>query len=120
MNTSLEMTQSKLFQVEPEVEWQKSGKGIERQIYGFDNTIMLVKVKFKKGAIGELHQHVNSQVTYVESGAFEVTIDNKKKIIKKGDGFYVPPNTKHGVFCLEEGMLIDVFSPMREDFLPPV
>lgn len=114
------MPKSKLYQIENELEWQKPGEGIERQIFGFDNRIMLVKVKFKKDAVGELHEHENSQVTYVESGVFEVTIGNKKKLIKKGDGFYVPPHTKHGVICLEEGMLVDAFSPMREDFLTTV
>ena len=37
--------------------------------------------------------------------------------LKKGDSFYVPPNTLHGALCIEAGELIDVFSPIREDFM---
>lgn len=98
-------------------EWEKVSDGIQRQFVGYDTQIMMVKVKFKKGAIGYVHDHFHAQATYVESGSFEVTIDNEKKVLKAGDGFYIPPNISHGAVCLENGILIDVFSPMREDFL---
>jgi len=78
---------------------------------------MLVKAKFEKGGVGALHQHPHSQATYVDSGVFEMTIGDEKRIIRKGDGYYVPPGIVHGCVCLEAGMLIDVFSPHREDFL---
>jgi quercetin dioxygenase-like cupin family protein len=112
------MTQSKEFQFGNETEWKDLGGGIQRQMCGYDDKIMLVKVKFEKGGVGALHSHHHSQVTYVESGAFEMTIGDEKKIIRKGDGYYVPPHVVHGCVCIEDGMLIDVFSPMREDFLP--
>lgn len=111
------MLQSGLFQIEKETPWQDLGNGINRQVYGYDDKIMLVKAKFDTGAIGVLHEHHHSQVTYVESGVFEMTIGNQKKIIVKGDGYYVPPHEIHGCVCLEPGILIDVFSPHREDFL---
>ncbi|MEO8111142.1 MAG: cupin domain-containing protein [Ginsengibacter sp.] len=111
------MLQSDIFQIENEIEWEDKGNGIQRQVFGYDDKIMLVKVKFEKGAIGELHKHYHTQVTYVESGVFQMLIGDEKKIIKKGDGYYVPPNEMHGVICLEAGMLIDVFTPLREDFL---
>jgi quercetin dioxygenase-like cupin family protein len=111
------MLQSKEFQFENETPWEDVGNGITRQIYGYDDKIMLVKAKFEKGGVGALHSHHHSQVTYVDSGVFEMTIGDEKKIIRKGDGYYVPPHMVHGCVCLEEGMLIDVFSPHREDFL---
>ena len=111
------MCQSNLFQIENDISWEDLGNGIQRQIYGYDDKVMLVKVKFEKDAVGQLHQHPHTQVTYVESGVFEMTIGDEKKIIKKGDGFYVPSNAVHGIVCLEEGMLVDVFAPLREDFL---
>lgn len=112
------MQPGELFQFEDKIPWENLGNGIQRQLYGYDNTIMMVKVKFEKNAVGQLHHHFHSQVTFVESGVFEMTINNEKKIIKGGDGYYVPPNIVHGVICLEPGMLVDVFSPMRKDFLP--
>lgn len=111
------MAQSSEFQFEQEVPWEDLGNGIKRQVFGYDDKVMLVKAKFEQGAIGALHEHHHSQVTYVDSGAFEMTIGQEKKIIRKGDGYYVPPHTMHGCVCLEPGMLIDAFSPLREDFL---
>jgi quercetin dioxygenase-like cupin family protein len=48
---------------------------------------------------------------------FEVTIGNEKKMLMAGDAFYIPPNVIHGALCIEAGVLIDIFSPMREDFI---
>jgi quercetin dioxygenase-like cupin family protein len=44
-------------------------------------------------------------------------INGEKKILEAGDGFYIEPDVPHGAVCLEEGILIDTFSPMRQDFL---
>jgi len=108
---------SGIFQFENEIEWEDQKNGIQRQIFGYDDKIMLVKAKFEKGAIGTMHKHPHSQVTYVRGGAFEMTIGDETRIIKDGDGYYVPPNVLHGVTCLEPGMLVDAFAPMREDFI---
>ncbi len=111
------MQQSSLFQVGNEIPWEDLGNGIQRQLYGYDDKIMLVKVRFEKGAIGELHEHPHTQVTFVESGVFQMTIGNETRIIVPGDGYYVPPHEIHGIVCLQQGMLVDVFAPVREDFL---
>lgn len=111
------MLQHNLFQIDTETPWQDLGNGIKRQIYGYDDKIMLVKAKFDAEAVGVLHEHHHSQVTYVASGVFEMTIGAEKKIIRQGDGFYAPPHVWHGCVCIEPGILIDVFSPHREDFL---
>jgi quercetin dioxygenase-like cupin family protein len=111
------MEQSKAFQIEDEIIWEYADKGITRQIFGSNNDIMMVKVKFEKGAIGAVHQHIHTQASYVESGVFEITIDGVKKVLKAGDGFFVEPNLWHGAEALEAGVLIDVFNPMRADFL---
>ena len=84
---------------------------------GWDNQIMMVKVKFDEGAIGSPHQHFHTQTTYCAEGKFEFSIDGEKKIVAVGDGVYIEPNLMHGALCLEAGILIDVFSPVREDFL---
>lgn len=102
---------------EEETQWEFVGEGVQRQIVGFDDRVMMVNVKFEEGAIGPLHNHHHIQVTHIADGAFEVTIEEEIRILKKGDSFYIPSNKIHGVVCLEEGILIDVFSPMREDFI---
>jgi quercetin dioxygenase-like cupin family protein len=108
---------SKPFQFENELPWEEADRGIQRKIYGYDDKVMMVKVKFEAGAIGNMHSHPHSQVTYVESGVFDMTIGTETKRIKTGDGYYVKPHVLHGVVCIEPGVLIDVFSPLREDFL---
>jgi quercetin dioxygenase-like cupin family protein len=110
-------TKRKEFFSERELLWEDVAPGMRRQIYGFDDKIMMVKVQFQSGAIGQMHEHFHSQVTYVENGEFEVTIGEEKKILGTGDSFYVPPHVLHGCVCRKDGILIDVFSPAREDFL---
>lgn len=90
---------------------------LSRQIMGYDTDLMLVRVFFKKGGVGTAHEHPHQQVTYVEKGKFEVTIGKKTEILGKGDAFVVPSNVTHGAVCLENGILIDTFSPQREDFI---
>jgi len=109
--------QGKTFFESDQNPWEKVGEGLSRQITGYDVNIMMVKVKFEKGAIGYQHQHYHAQTSYVVEGVFDVTIDGKTQRLKAGDAFYVEPNLLHGAVCLEEGVLIDVFSPLREDFL---
>lgn len=99
------------------IEWEEVGEGITRQIMGYDEGLMLVRVRFEKEAVGALHSHPHRQVTYVESGRFEVEVGQEKEVLVSGDGFYIPPDVEHGVLALEGGVLIDVFAPAREDFL---
>ena len=113
----MKSTQSEYFQVETEIAWEDLGSGVQRQLFGYDDKLMLVKVKFETGAIGSLHQHLHSQASYVESGVFELTIGDQKRTLKAGDGYYVPPHVLHGALCLQAGTLIDSFSPHRQDFL---
>ncbi|MGD1958426.1 MAG: cupin domain-containing protein [Fulvivirga sp.] len=99
------------------IEWEQLGGGVSRKMLGYDNQIMMVLVKFEKGAIGSPHSHFHTQTTYCVSGKFEFEIDGAKQEVKGGDGVYIEPNLLHSAVCLEAGMLIDTFSPVREDFL---
>ncbi|SEQ27744.1 cupin domain-containing protein [Neolewinella agarilytica] len=114
------MKASKEFIFGNEIPWEEVGPGLKRQIMGYDDKIMLVKVDFQVGAVGQLHEHYHSQVTYVESGAFEMTIGDEVKVIRGGDSYYIPPHVMHGCVCIEAGVLIDVFSPHREDFMDSI
>ncbi len=117
MKTHDEIKPTQPYLLGEETPWEVVGKGLKRQIMGYDGKIMLVKVQFETGAVGQLHKHYHSQVTYVESGEFEMTIGDDVRIIKGGDSFYIPVNEMHGCVCKKPGVLIDVFSPAREDFL---
>lgn len=111
------MIKSKPFLLENELPWEQLNEGVSRQILGYNVEIMVVKVSFEAGAVGALHSHPHSQSSYVASGKFEVEIDGQKRTLTAGDGFLVSPDLVHGVKCLETGVLVDSFSPVREDFL---
>lgn len=108
---------SKEFIMGDDIAWEVVGEGVKRKIMGYDDKIMLVKVHFDKGGVGVMHEHYHSQVTYVESGTFELTIGDETRTMKAGDSFYIPPHVMHGAICVDSGVLIDVFSPIREDFM---
>ncbi|CAM2011659.1 cupin domain-containing protein [Acanthopleuribacter pedis] len=91
--------------------------GIQRQLLGYGETILMARVTFDQDAVGALHRHPHAQATYVESGEFDVTINGERQRLRRGDGFYVTPHQEHGAVCRKPGVLIDVFSPAREDFL---
>ena len=88
-----------------------------RKVLAYNESLMLVEVHFEKGGIGTVHTHPHTQCTYVLEGSFEFTIDGEKHIVNKGDTICFQPNVPHGTLCLEKGILLDCFSPMREDFI---
>tara|TARA_R110002073_G_scaffold108336_2_gene243325 strand:- start:7358 stop:7705 length:348 start_codon:yes stop_codon:yes gene_type:complete len=108
---------SKEFVLDQNLEWEQVGEGVKRKIMTYDDKIMLVKVHFDEGGIGYKHEHYHSQVTYIESGEFEFSIGEETKLVKEGDSVYIPPHVLHGAICKKAGILIDVFSPIREDFM---
>ncbi|MCF0058839.1 cupin domain-containing protein [Dyadobacter sp. CY356] len=107
----------KQFITDSDIDWEDLGGGVKRKIMSYDENVMMVKVAFQTGGIGSLHNHVHRQISYVDSGIFEITIQENKKILKQGDAFFIPPNLVHGAFCIEKGTLIDIFTPYREDFI---
>ena len=74
---------TKEYWIDKETPWEPVAEGLSRQIMGYDDKIMLVKAKFETGAVGQLHKHYHSQVTYVASGEFEMTIGDDVRIIRK-------------------------------------
>ena len=93
------------------------GQGVTRKILAADGKMMAVEVYFEKGAVGALHSHPHEQIGYVVKGSFEATLGDETTTIHAGDTYYVPPNLIHGVIALEKGILLDIFTPQREDFL---
>ncbi|MDA3955974.1 cupin domain-containing protein [Oceanispirochaeta sp.] len=93
------------------------GDGVKRKITAFHDNLMCVEVHFEKGAVGALHSHPHEQISYIVSGEFEFTIGGEKKILKAGDSTLKQPDIEHGALCLKAGMLLDFFTPCREDFL---
>ena len=88
-----------------------------RRILAWNDRLMSVEVGFETGSIGVDHTHPHTQLSYVLAGRFRYTVDGKSVEMKPGDSIVVPSGAVHGTVCLEAGMLLDVFTPAREDFL---
>ena len=108
---------SQPFIQDQDIAWEAVSTGVRRKILAYDDSLMLVKADFATGGVGPIHQHVHSQTTYVESGEFAVTIGGETRVLRTGDAYYIPPNVPHGATALQAGVLLDMFSPIREDFM---
>lgn len=101
-----------------QVEIENLGEGVTRKILAYSENLMTVEIHFEKGAEGAPHNHPHEQVGYVVSGSLIYKEEGKEdKVLKTGDSYYVPPHVIHGVVILEETVLLDVFTPMRADFI---
>ena len=96
---------------------ETTGEGLFRKILAYTDELMCVENHFEVGAVGVLHNHPHTQITYVVSGTFEFTIGDEKKIVRAGDSMLKKDGIVHGCVCLEKGILLDIFTPMREDFV---
>jgi len=93
--------------------------GIVRQmIYG--ETLMICRLTFAPGTMTAAHDHVHEQMTIVEKGRVRFVVGAEEKVFGPGDVLLFPSGFWHGAKMLdEEVVLIDIFSPIREDFLAP-
>ena len=92
-------------------EWVDAEPGLRRRILAAQGGLMLMEVAFEAGAAGYEHRHPHEQISYCIRGRFEYTLDGR------GDSIYVPGDTLHGAKALDAGVLLDVFTPVREDLL---
>ncbi len=91
--------------------------GVTRQVLADAPELMVVSFRFDKDAKGALHSHPHVQSTYVESGRFRFHLSGEEFEVGPGDSFVIPSGAEHGCVCLEQGQLIDCFTPRRDDFL---
>jgi len=92
-------------------------QGIERQMIIGEN-LMICRLRFAPHVVTPAHDHPHEQMTIVEQGRVLFTIGNQERIAQAGDVLHFPPGAWHGATMLEEEViLVDIFSPVREDFL---
>jgi quercetin dioxygenase-like cupin family protein len=91
--------------------------GIKRQMVTGQN-VMICRFTFDPFVVTDEHTHPHEQMTMVMKGKVKFMIDGEVTIVSAGDVLHFPPHNRHGATMLdEEVVLIDVFSPPREDFL---
>lgn len=96
---------------------EKISEGIERQMVVGKN-VMMCRFRFAPFVVTPEHTHPHEQMTLVIKGNVKFTIEGETYIVSPGDVLHFPPHNRHGATMLdEEVILIDIFSPIREDFL---
>lgn len=96
---------------------ESGGPGVTRRILAYSKDVMCVENTFTQEAVGAMHSHPHTQITYVVSGRFRFTIGETVREVGPGDTMLKQDGVPHGCVCLEAGVLLDIFTPMREDFL---
>jgi quercetin dioxygenase-like cupin family protein len=97
--------------------WENAEPGVQRKILPPGQSLMMMMVRFEAGAEGYEHAHPHEQMTLCLDGRFEFVIDGEKHVIGKGENLHIPCHAVHGVKALEKGMLLDCFTPLRDDLL---
>ena len=90
--------------------------GMRRQVLAHTDQLMLVRHYFEKDWVGARHSHPHHQLVYVVSGSIRVDIDGKTFDVHAGDSFVVDGNVEHQASALEPSEVLDVFTPVREDY----
>ena len=106
-----------MFVVNRDVQPTPCGDGVCRKILGTGGGLMMVEVTFQKGGVGDVHAHPHEQVSYIAKGSFAFTLNGETKVVSVGDSIYIPSMAPHGTVALEDSVIVDVFTPIREDFL---
>lgn len=95
----------------------ETAPGIKRQMV-VGQKVMICRFTFDPFVVTDEHTHPHEQITMVVKGKVKFIIDGNVVVVTAGDVLYFPPNNRHGATMLDdEVVLIDIFSPIREDFL---
>lgn len=100
-----------------EISPEPAGDGVIRRILAYSSDAMCVENTFETGGIGAMHCHPHTQITYIVSGRYRFVIGDETKEVGPGDTLLKKNGIMHGCTCLESGIMIDFFTPMREDFI---
>ena len=96
---------------------EKVADGIERQMV-WGAQLMVCRLRIAPRVVTAVHSHPHEQITLVERGRVLFTVGTAQRTASAGDVLHFPPGMQHGATMLdEEVVLIDIFSPIREDFL---
>ncbi len=99
-----------------EIPEEQMNPTVSRQVIHAE-TMTVARIRLSKGAVVPLHHHVNEQISMVERGVMRFVISGEERILRTGETIAIPPNAPHLVEALEDSLAVDVFSPVREDWI---
>ncbi len=98
------------------MEWEQVTRGLARKIITGEK-VMSAQVHLEKGARVPEHAHANEQISHILEGSLKFWVAGEILVLGPGDVLVIPPDVPHGVLALEETLVLDVFSPIRQDWL---
>jgi unsaturated pyranuronate lyase len=78
---------------------------------------MVAQVFIAKDGVVPTHQHESEQITYILEGALKFELEGKEVVVRKGEVLLIPSNVPHRAVALEDTLDLDIFSPIRIDWL---
>jgi quercetin dioxygenase-like cupin family protein len=95
----------------------KPEPGLTRKVMAYNDKLFLAEHQMLKGWVGTVHSHPHEQIVYVVRGHLKITSQGKTFEVWAGDSFAVRGGVEHGASALEDSLVIDVFTPCREDYI---
>ncbi len=92
--------------------------GIERKTLAYGRSTLMTEFRLRKGSVLPRHSHSHEQTGYLVKGRIRLSIGPEQHEMRPGDSWCIPGETEHGADVLEDSVAIEVFSPIREDYLP--
>ena len=89
---------------------------ISRRVFSGERG-MIAQVFLKKDAVVPLHSHESEQITWIMEGALKFELDAREVVVRKGELLLIPSNMPHRAVALEDTIDIDIFAPIRQDWL---
>jgi quercetin dioxygenase-like cupin family protein len=99
-----------------EIALEKITEMVSRKIVTGDRE-MLAQTYLKRGALVPIHSHASEQMTYVLQGALRFLVEGEEVIVREGEVIHIPSGASHQAEALEDTFELDVFSPVREDWI---
>jgi quercetin dioxygenase-like cupin family protein len=99
-----------------EIAPEQINAAVSRQYITADR-VTIARFELKRGGVVPRHAHANEQVSLVMSGALLFRIDGRDITVKGGEALQIPGNVAHEVEVLEDALVVDVFSPIRQDWI---
>ncbi len=107
-----------MFQKHTENGYIEAVPGVGRKTLVYGEKTLLGKFLLKKGSHLPGHSHPHEQTGYLVKGHMNFTVGKEKYVVMPGDSWCIPGDVEHAVEAIEDSLVIEVFSPVREDFLP--
>jgi len=93
-------------------------EGAERRVLSYGGGMMLVQFTFGAGVTAPIHSHPHEQIGYVVAGEIDLLMEGRATPrLTAGCSYYVAPHVRHGIITRAPTVLLDCFTPIREDFL---